>query len=65
MEDHREISIHSGFQMDNKESGAQKKGNVKQSAAENERRDINELADAFIKNFHSRLKIQCGEFSKR
>lgn len=62
MDYHREIPILDGHAMDVKESDAKRKGSTRrQLIAEDERGDINELANTFIKNFYNQLKIQRNE----
>lgn len=61
MEFDREIPIHGSIEV-NKGGDAKRKGSaVRQRMTEDEGRDINDLADTFIKNFHNQLKIQLGD----
>ncbi|KAJ6961238.1 hypothetical protein NC652_000211 [Populus alba x Populus x berolinensis] len=64
MEFDREIPIHGSNEV-NKGGDAKRKGSAgRQRMTEDEGRDINDLADTFIKNFHNRLKIQLGDSMK-
>ncbi|GAY58032.1 hypothetical protein CUMW_184000 [Citrus unshiu] len=67
MENHREVYIHGGHGMnDKKKTNTSGKARMtRQLIVEDERGDINELADAFIKNFRNHLKIQRDESFKR
>jgi hypothetical protein len=49
----------------NKGGDAKRKGSAGRGRmTEDEGRDINDLADTFIKNFHNHLKIQLGDSMK-
>ncbi|KAL9370268.1 hypothetical protein Peur_041467 [Populus x canadensis] len=64
MEFDREIPIHGSNEV-NMAGDAKRKGSAgRQRMTEDEGRDINDLADTFIKNFHNHLKIQLGDSMK-
>lgn len=63
--DHRKEVPVSGSQGMNKEKNNARKQIVHRQRAVEDDRDINELADAFIKNFRNQLKIQREESFKR
>lgn len=63
--DHRKEVPVSGSQGMNKEKNNARKQIVRRQRAVEDDRDINELADAFIKNFRNQLKIQREESFKR
>lgn len=66
MENHTDVSEHVGLNMNDKKSNAKRKLWIqKRSIMDDEREDINERADAFIKNFRNQLKIQRAESFKR
>lgn len=63
--DHRREVSGSGSQGTNKEKHDARKQIVHRQIIEEDGRDINDLADAFIKNFRNELKIQREESFKR
>lgn len=63
--DHRKEVPVSGSQGMNKEKNNARKQIVHRQRAVEDDRDINELADTFIKNFRHQLKIQREESFKR
>jgi hypothetical protein len=64
MDHQREASIN-GSQGMNKEKDKTRKQMVGRRIIVEDERDINDLADAFIKNFRNQLKIQREESFKR
>lgn len=66
MDNTKEASISSSQRIVHKEKENAKKGMVSRQKIELDDRDnINELADAFIKNFRNQLKMQREESLKR
>lgn len=64
MDHQREASINGSQGMNNEKDKTRKQMVGRRIIVEDER-DINDLADAFIKNFRSQLKIQREESFKR
>lgn len=66
MENHGEVYIHGGNGVNDKKKAntSGKARMTRQLIVEDERGDINELADSFIKNFRNHLKIQRDESFK-
>lgn len=67
MEHHREAASSNGQKMTDKESDAQRRQRMRRRViVEDEKKgDINELAEAFIKNFRNQLKMQRDDSFKR
>ncbi|KAL5765236.1 hypothetical protein ACOSQ2_017830 [Xanthoceras sorbifolium] len=62
MEHHREVIVHG---RDEKNDTKRKERMTRRLPAKDGQGDINELADAFIKNFHNQLRIQREEYFKQ
>ncbi|KAK0605421.1 hypothetical protein LWI29_026589 [Acer saccharum] len=68
MEHHREVIVYanaSNEKNDKKSDTKRKERMVRRLPVEDGKGDINELADAFIKNFRNQLRIQREESFKR
>ncbi|KAJ4714358.1 T4.17 protein [Melia azedarach] len=69
MKHNRDISMYASNEM-NREKNESTNTKINERItrrlnAENEKKDVNELADAFIKKFHDRLRIERAESFKR
>ncbi|PNT46849.1 hypothetical protein POPTR_003G217500v4 [Populus trichocarpa] len=59
MEDHKEVAKHDSLDIDDKKTEERRETRLQNRLImEDYREDINEKADAFIKNFRDQLKIQ-------
>jgi hypothetical protein len=66
MERHKEVAKHDGLNIDDRKSDGRRKSRMRNwLVAEDAWEDINEKADAFIKNFRNQLKIQRQDSLKR
>ncbi|KAK1584667.1 hypothetical protein Q3G72_035017 [Acer saccharum] len=68
MEHHREVIVHenaSNEKNDKKSDTKRKERMVRRLPVEDGEEDINELADAFIKNFRNQLRIEREDSLKR
>ncbi|CAK7339144.1 unnamed protein product [Dovyalis caffra] len=66
MEHHKEAAKHDGpINFDDKESDERRKTRVRNRFVEESKEEVNEKADAFIKNFRNQLKIQREDSLKR
>ncbi|KAL9386213.1 hypothetical protein Peur_019337 [Populus x canadensis] len=66
MEDHKEVSKHDSLDIDDKKTEERRETRLQNRLImEDYREDINEKADAFIKNFRDQLKIQREDSLKR
>ncbi|GFZ20774.1 hypothetical protein Acr_28g0014790 [Actinidia rufa] len=65
MDQHREVCSGAKMRISEKKNEGERKSRVRRMAMEDEREDINKLADNFIKSFRNQLKIQREESFKR